>query len=990
MCLSNKIINNQNISIMRKNFLLLMLMALLPLAGWASTAVDITGYTVTLELNGVETNNTNYTGTAIANLVPTKLSKGTDEITSGLAIGKWTDKKSGKEVTELKDAGTYIAYVQADGQLNFATAEFTINKIDLTISIADGKEITFGEAAPATYGLSYSGLVNADKAGDGTPKEGVIVGTITYAVEKDGVPYKAGHDTEGEVGTDAYDIIPNITGITSANYNLKPQNAKLTVKAKALTDAMIQNIDAKTYDGTNYLSAFKGGVSLKDDKNVTSTNHTLDATTNYTVKIATGKDAAADGTIKDAGDYWVTVSGTGNYTGKAYKQIKINKKNLAISTNSESSTYGDAITLGSTAAVLKNFVVFDGLESGDVSSSYEGVPDGTAFTTGTYDLNVELWKNGAKVANPEKAAGTYDVVVVPASTYSVDNLFKNYNAIIFNGGTYTVNKKDLTFDTKNQSKKQGETNALDNASGVTPTASNYTTYFSTISAIVSGESISVYPTLTANGNTIAVNTTGVKVVRGSGSSAVDVTANYNISATTATYTVAKGQINVKPVNVRIAYGDAEEKVKITLVGVAAADKDAAEEAILKGVTVETTGKGVDDNGAELTPVKNVTYPNAGIYKITFDKTKIDLGTLDYDLLTFDGTYTITKRELKKINPLEQTIAVGATAAAAASDETIEFVKKNNDTYDLTDTDKRIMYGELNAVNAISLSASTSTAGRYQNGLSIVNLVNANVLSNFKVTEASDKAYLSVANVNTAGITLDRTKWNVDAQKPTKLIGDNNNKITNVKFGSRVLAAQKWNSFVLPFEISVGELAYEMGYAVVNVLNEENSKANDIRFKLEMGIIPANTPFLMKTYKEVDLADKSFSNVLIEKPATWTPTVTNTDGNVKFVGIYDRTAIAGNQIFPVNAVTNNDWIKGQEGVYLTPLAAYLETTAAAAARGINITVQEADGTTTAISSINADGTAVEADGWYSVNGVKVQGAPTQKGVYIRNGKKIVVK
>lgn len=57
----------------------------------------------------------------------------------------------------------------------------------------------------------------------------------------------------------------------------------------------------------------------------------------------------------------------------------------------------------------------------------------------------------------------------------------------------------------------------------------------------------------------------------------------------------------------------------------------------------------------------------------------------------------------------------------------------------------------------------------------------------------------------------------------------------------------------------------------------------------------------------------------------------------------------------------------------------------------ITVQEADGSTTAITEVSAGQfQAVKADGWYTLNGVKLQGAPTEKGIYINNGKKIVVK
>jgi hypothetical protein len=45
--------------------------------------------------------------------------------------------------------------------------------------------------------------------------------------------------------------------------------------------------------------------------------------------------------------------------------------------------------------------------------------------------------------------------------------------------------------------------------------------------------------------------------------------------------------------------------------------------------------------------------------------------------------------------------------------------------------------------------------------------------------------------------------------------------------------------------------------------------------------------------------------------------------------------------------------------------------------------------TAITNKNADN-ADEEDGWCTLNGVKLKGKPTQKGLYIKDGKKVLVK
>ena len=55
-----------------------------------------------------------------------------------------------------------------------------------------------------------------------------------------------------------------------------------------------------------------------------------------------------------------------------------------------------------------------------------------------------------------------------------------------------------------------------------------------------------------------------------------------------------------------------------------------------------------------------------------------------------------------------------------------------------------------------------------------------------------------------------------------------------------------------------------------------------------------------------------------------------------------------------------------------------------ARAINLVF----GNTTGIESI--DNSELTIDGWYDLNGRKLQGKPTKKGIYIHNGKKVVVK
>ena len=222
----------------------------------------------------------------------------------------------------------------------------------------------------------------------------------------------------------------------------------------------------------------------------------------------------------------------------------------------------------------------------------------------------------------------------------------------------------------------------------------------------------------------------------------------------------------------------------------------------------------------------------------------------------------------------------------------------------------------------------------------------------------------------------------------------------VKFESRELAAETWQAMAFPFDITVAELSNAVytasgAYAVVNILNEETPAGGKPAFKLWMREIPANTPFLFKIYNGTtdetlntfDMEDLIFTNKTID----YVEKAESHDlaGNY-FYGIYETTEVTNDNLTWLFNHNNGKFVK-YTGTKrnLNPLTGYLHTADNIDAFA-RITVEELDGSTTAISSISADGVAVEADGWYTLDGIKLNVAPTQKGVYIQNGKKVVLK
>jgi hypothetical protein len=208
------------------------------------------------------------------------------------------------------------------------------------------------------------------------------------------------------------------------------------------------------------------------------------------------------------------------------------------------------------------------------------------------------------------------------------------------------------------------------------------------------------------------------------------------------------------------------------------------------------------------------------------------------------------------------------------------------------------------------------------------------------------------------------------------------------------AAEKWNTLCLPFDVTVRELSNQLGYAIVNVVDASKTTTGNVQFKLQMaGTIKANTPFVVKTDEAIaDGKELRFSGKTIEQGSA----SVDAGCGYEFVGVYDtKTLSKADSKLSFLRGNGEKWVfigESSENTWnLVPMTAYIDLTPATNAREVTFTMQEADGSTTVIRNISAEtASKLNADGWYTINGVKLEGAPTEKGIYINNGKKIVVK
>ena len=218
-------------------------------------------------------------------------------------------------------------------------------------------------------------------------------------------------------------------------------------------------------------------------------------------------------------------------------------------------------------------------------------------------------------------------------------------------------------------------------------------------------------------------------------------------------------------------------------------------------------------------------------------------------------------------------------------------------------------------------------------------------------------------------------------------------------------ADQWYSLVFPFDVTVREVSNAFGYAIVNIADPDATTEKNVMFKLQKitDVIPANTPFCLKTDEDIDTSGEGYllefdgvryiqlpeggkPSVLIEDPASLGYT---------FDGTYETMTI-DNSLSYLRFLYNDGWKyvgkTSSTAFTLKPYTGYVNLGESNAARNVTFTFEEADGTTTSIDAVDfmSGKTNVDAEGVYNLNGIKLQGAPTQKGVYIQKGQKVIVK
>ena len=349
----------------------------------------------------------------------------------------------------------------------------------------------------------------------------------------------------------------------------------------------------------------------------------------------------------------------------------------------------------------------------------------------------------------------------------------------------------------------------------------------------------------------------------------------------------------------------------------------------------------------------VVNNNPNVKKVTFIDT-IDKGKNT----TQSGTDEITK----------EGVTISATKAAFGYDKYYRFYKDSN--IKISATVGTII--KIEFTNGVALTnlkgegyTATSGAATWTGNARTVVLTNSSSVAKAKTITI----YVSLPSE----ITLNETATNTIEAKTG----------VNVTL-NRPMNVGRWNTFCVPFSIDAKQIASQFGEGT-QIAKFVDSIDDEIQFTtLTSNEIVAGEPYLVKPINAAD--SYSFTNVSVAA----TDPITKGGGEyISFKGIYNPTDItvglpantfaAGIVGNVVKKAVNGSNMKGFRAFFIIPEGAGAQSSY----------MLKIDGTATSINSINGADVVVNAP-VYNLQGQRVDGNNLTPGIYVKAGKKFVVK
>lgn len=233
--------------------------------------------------------------------------------------------------------------------------------------------------------------------------------------------------------------------------------------------------------------------------------------------------------------------------------------------------------------------------------------------------------------------------------------------------------------------------------------------------------------------------------------------------------------------------------------------------------------------------------------------------------------------------------------------------------------------------------------------------------------------MTVAYSKLPSIGLDESKDN------TETISGNADKTVNVKL-TRTLKADVWNTFCVPFDVTVAGSPLE-GATIKQIASvEEKTDGAVINFVDAPATLEAGKAYLVRTATAIE--NPTFNGVIVKNVV---PANCSGNDNYQLIGIYSPLNIDASRYGKVFGINNQDKLaKVMKDTSIKGMRAYFLLANSATAAKLNF-----GGELTGIDAVD-NGEAVMTGKVYNLNGQYVGNSleGLKKGVYVVNGKKVL--
>ncbi len=212
---------------------------------------------------------------------------------------------------------------------------------------------------------------------------------------------------------------------------------------------------------------------------------------------------------------------------------------------------------------------------------------------------------------------------------------------------------------------------------------------------------------------------------------------------------------------------------------------------------------------------------------------------------------------------------------------------------------------------------------------------------------------------------------------------NNGKVADVTIG-RSFVNTSYQTLSLPFDLTQAQV--EAVFGTSTRVQSFTGAATDAEKNIVLNFtaatgIEAGKPYLILPFNNVE--NPTFTGVTVSNVAAQTVTGEQAD----FIANINATEYAANEQQMYLGADNKLYFNNTTAT-MKGFRAYFMLKGTTPGKTVGFSF---DGTPTGITTITGnDNGNVNVNGWYTLDGQKLNAAPTQKGVYINNGRKVVIK